>query len=383
MKKLNLFVLMITVVILSFSKPLTVSASGSDEDAWEEQLLDQFEFDEIDDSLRKLFPEEQLDFREILMGLLSGDLTFSFQLLRQLAVDQFSYLLRNSRNSLAHMLTIAVIAAVLNNFSKIFQSRQISEIAFYALYLLMTALTLSSFQTVIQWVSEGLDNLTSFMGAFCPLYFLAVCIAKGSFTATAFYQLVLFLIYGIEIVITSILLPVIHVYMMVRILNDLSEEDYLSKLSELIELAVSWMLKSMVACIIGLNVIQGLITPAIDTVKRSAVARGAQAVPGVGDILGGMAEVALGTAVLVKNGIGMAGAVICIAVCIVPLAQIGGTVLMYKLAAAMIQPVSDRRVVGCIEAVGDGCRLLLRVVYTMALLFLLTIAVVSAVTGNV
>ena len=57
--------------------------------------------------------------------------------------------------------------------------------------------------------------------------------------------------------------------------------------------------------------------------------------------------------------------------------------LMYKLAAALIQPLSDKRIAGCVECVGDGCRLLMRVSFTAGFLFLLTIAVVSFVTGSV
>ena len=117
--------------------------------------------------------------------------------------------------------------------------------------------------------------------------------------------------------------------------------------------------------------------------KRSAIARGAEAIPGIGDAIGGVAEVALGTAVLVKNGIGMTGALICIALCVVPLAQIACIAFLYKLAAAIIQPVSDKRIVGCVETVGDGCQLLMQVVFTTGLLFLLTIAIVSAVTSHV
>ena len=202
-------------------------------------------------------------------------------------------------------------------------------------------------------------------------------------TAAAFYNLVLFLIFLTEMLILNFLLPMIHIYMMVKVLDHLSEEEYLSKFAELIEMAVSWVLKTLVACIIGLNVIQGLISPAIDSVKRSALTRSAEAIPGIGDVIGGMAEVAVGTAVLVKNGIGMAGAVICVALCIVPLVQAACIVLMYRLAAAVIQPVSDKRIVGCIETVGEGCRLLLSVIFTTGILFLLTIAIVSAVTGNV
>ena len=74
---------------------------------------------------------------------------------------------------------------------------------------------------------------------------------------------------------------------------------------------------------------------------------------------------------------------ICLSLCILPLAEIGGIALMYKLAAALIQPVSDKRIIGCVESVGEGCRLLMQVVFTTGLLFLLTIVIVSAVTANV
>ena len=186
-----------------------------------------------------------------------------------------------------------------------------------------------------------------------------------------------------EILISKILLPIIHVYMMVRVLNFLSAEEYLSKCAELIEMIVNWSLKSLLACIVGLNLIQGMISPAIDTVKRSTLTRSAEAIPGIGDAIGGMTEVVLGTAVLVKNGIGVTGALICIALCVGPLVQIGCITLLYKLAAAVIQPVSDKRIVGCVETIGEGCRLLMRLVFTTGMLFLLTVAIVAAVTGNV
>ena len=215
------------------------------------------------------------------------------------------------------------------------------------------------------------------------VYFLALDVAKVRIKAVSFYNLTLILIFLVELLIVKILLPAVHIYMMVKILNFLSEENYLSKFAELIETSVGWILKTLLACVVGLNVMQSLISPAIDTVKRSVVTRGAEAIPGVGDAIGGMTEVVLGTAVLVKNGIGMTGAVICFALCVFPLVQIGCIVLMYKLAAALMQPVSDKRIIGCMESVGDGCRLLMRLVFTAGFLFLLTIVIVSASTGSV
>lgn len=384
---IRLLMLMLTWEIISSMTPVQVCRASDPQEkemsVMEEGLIDQLEMDEINGSLAELFPEEKLDFKEVLLGVISGDLNFSADLLNRLVMDQISYAFRVSKENLVHILLITVIAAVLHNFSTIFQNRQISEISFYVVYMLLIALTLNSFEVVIDWVSEGVENMTSFMGVFCPLYFLTVSIAKGSMTAVAFYQLVLFLIYLVEILISKILLPIIHVYMMVRVLNFLSAEEYLSKCAELIEMIVNWSLKSLLACIVGLNLIQGMISPAIDTVKRSTLTRSAEAIPGIGDAIGGMTEVVLGTAVLVKNGIGVTGALICIALCVGPLVQIGCITLLYKLAAAVIQPVSDKRIVGCVETMGEGCRLLMRLVFTTGMLFLLTVAIVAAVTGNV
>jgi stage III sporulation protein AE len=167
----------------------------------------------------------------------------------------------------------------------------------------------------------------------------------------------------------------------VRFMNGISEEEYLSKFSELMETGAGWILKALLGIVIGLNIIQGMIAPAIDTVKRSVVSRSAEAIPGIGDALGGATEVVLGTAVLVKNGIGAAGAVVSIGICVIPVIQILMLTVFYKVSAAIVQPVADKRMVECISSVGEGCQLLLKVIFAVAVLFLLTIAIVSSATG--
>lgn len=108
-----------------------------------------------------------------------------------------------------------------------------------------------------------------------------------------------------------------------------------------------------------------------------------EAIPGVGDAIGGVTEVILGTAVLVKNSIGVAGMLICVLLCVGPVIQMAVMALMYKaVRAALAQPVSDKRLVNCMESVGEGCRLLLRMLFTVGVLFLLTIAIAAAAAGK-
>ena len=229
---------------------------------------------------------------------------------------------------------------------------------------------------------EGhLETLLDFMRVLCPSYFLAVAIASGSSSSLIFYNIVLFLIYVVEVLILRFLLPVINIYIMVQVLNYLAGEEYLSQFAELLSKMVTWILKTLVTCVIGINVIKGMLAPAIDALKRSALTKTAEAIPGIGNAIGGVTDVVLGTAVLIKNGIGMAGAAVMIAICAIPIVQMALMTLMYKLTAALVQPVSDKRITGCISSVSQGYELLMKVVFSTGLLFLLTIAVVTASTS--
>ena len=202
-----------------------------------------------------------------------------------------TYAFRVERINWLSVLLIAVIAAVFRNFSRVFQSRQLSQISFYAVYLLMMALTLKTFAAVVEWTEEGVHMLTALwaLSALCTCGGLRRQRKRDS---GCVYQLVLFLIYLTELLIANVLLPMIHIYMIVRVLNDLSRENYLTKFCRTDRNRCFLEFKSA-ACSCGrIQCSTGNDQPAIDSVKRSILARGAEAIPGVGDALGGMAEVA-------------------------------------------------------------------------------------------
>lgn len=294
----------------------------------------------------------------------------------------FSYAFASSRQNLIHILMLAIMTAVFTNFARAFGNGQAADTGFYVMYLLIVALCLNSCQIIMDWVEAGISNLIQFMTVFGPIYFPAVAVAKGSVTAISFYSLTLFLVYLVEMFLKYVVLPAIHIYILVSMLNYLTKESYLSKLAELIKTVLVWIMKTILAGVVGLNLVQSLLSPAMDTVKRSALTRGTEAIPGIGDAIGGVTEVIFASAVLVKNGIGVVGAIICFALCLMPIVQIGAIALLYKLAAALMQPVSDVRIIGCMETVGEGMRLLIRAVFTVGMLFLITIILVAASTGT-
>ncbi len=371
MKKIILF-----MCILCFCFPLHAQAAETRQET-EESLFAEFEFSEMESFLKKIFPNEKMGFQEMIKGLISGEIEFSTKFLGDLISKQFFYEFKNTKSALIHVIAIVIIAAVFRNFSGVFQNSQISETCFYVLYMLLITICLNSFRILIASASSGITTLLEFLKLLGPIYFMAVAFATGSVTSIAFYNMILILICIVELLIQSFLIPLVQIYIVIRILNDLSTEEYLSKFGDLLHTIIVWTLKTLLGAVIGINLIQGLLAPAIDSVKRSVVVRSGEAIPIIGDVLGGASEVVLGTAVLIKNGIGVAGAVICIAICMAPVVQMAVVTLMYKLTAALIQPISEKRIVGCISSMADGAEILLRIIFTSGVLFLITIAMVA------
>lgn len=383
-----LFTMLLVLIVFGLGTKI-VEASESEEvqqsdEAREEiqdALLSEFDFSEIEKSLNQMFPQEKISFREVVSVLMSGNMTEAIRIFIRFLGEQMFYEINYNRQNLVYVLLVALTAAVFSNFAGAFKSRQISDISFYIMYMLLITLCLTSFRTSAAGMEERLSMLVDFMRVLCPSYFLAVAFASGSVTSLFFYNVILFLIYVVELIIVRFLLPVVNIYIMVLVLGNLTGEDFLSEFAGLIRKIVTWTLKTLLICVVSVNVIQGLLAPAIDAVKRSALTRTAEALPWVGNAVGGAAEIVLGTAVLIKNGIGMGGAVISVAICAAPILQMLIMAFMYKLAAAIVQPVSDRRITSCISGISEGFEIMVRIIFATGMLFMLTIAIVAASTS--
>ncbi len=136
-----------------------------------------------------------------------------------------------------------------------FQNCQISQTAFFLVYLSVITVGIRNFQAAAVEVQHGLENLILFMRVLCPVYFVCMAVAVGSISAIAFYNLALFLIFLVELVILKWIVPLIQIALLMEILNNLTEEEFLSKAQpELLRLVIGWSLKSLLALVTGIRV---------------------------------------------------------------------------------------------------------------------------------
>jgi len=343
--------------------------------------MTEINYDEIQTVINDVLQSDnKLSFQDYVMSLISGEKKFSVEQIGKDLKDTVFNEIHDNIETFTGLISIAVIAAVFTNFSYAFQSTQIAETGFYVAYLLLFSVLTASFIAAANLASNTISSILEFMKALVPAYFLSVAFASSAGTSMVFYQVALFLITFVDVLLIRVIIPLINIYLVISMANNLSKDDMLSKLTDLISTVIGWSLKTLLGLVIGFNAIQGLILPVADNIKRSALTKIAGAIPGVGGVFGSVAESVIGAGVLLKNAIGVAGVIVIITICAIPIIKLAVTTLIYRVSGAAVQPISDKRMLKCVTASADASLLLLQTVLTSAVLFLLTITIVAATT---
>ncbi len=387
--KWKLIIIVTSVILISFHKtPVYAESIDTDnvDDVTSEdgvdKALEDVNYDDIQSVIDELVKNpEEVNFGEYVKGIASGDEEFSLSGLLSKVLNELFGELINNKSLLVQLIMIAMLAAIFTNFANVFQSNQVSETAFYVTYIMLFALLTSSFYMATEIARTVLNNLFDFMKVLMPTYLLSIAVSSGAKTSLFYYESTLAVFTGINFILLSVVLPLINIYFVITLANHITKEDMLSKMTELIEMVVQWILKTLLAFVIGFNAIQGLIIPMAEYVKKSAIIKSTSAIPGVGNAINSVTETLLGASVLVKNAIGVTGLIVILILCLVPLVKLVCFVFVYKLGAALVQPVSDKRMVGCISAAANASKLLLSMVFICLLLFVLSIAIIAASTN--
>lgn len=333
----------------------------------------------IDDIMER---EDTMDFREYVNNLMTGKEAFSLTAIGSRLVKSVKGEINANISTFGQLISIALIAAIFTNLSMAFKYHQVSETGYYVTYLLLFGLLISSFISASFIASKVIGQILDFMKALVPAYFMSVAFCSGSMSSFVFYEAALIIITLVDFVIIKAVIPLVNFYLIIILANNLSKEDMLSKLAGLLETIIEWMLKSLLAAVIGFQAIQGLIVPVADQVKRSAIFKASSALPGIGNAIGSVAETVIGAGVLLKNAIGVAGLVVIVIICTVPIIKLLVVTLIFKISSAVLQPISDKRIIECISASAKSSQMLLKAVIVGAILFILSITIVAISTGK-
>jgi stage III sporulation protein AE len=388
MRFMKILIILVLLLLSSIITARTASAASLDQNIGNGNEKESFnapiDYSEIQGVIEDVMGQgNAFNFGDYVGKLIRGEEPLSIEGIGRELLYTITGEINANKDTFVSLITIALIAALFTNLSTAFKNNQVSETGYYVTYLLLFGLLIGSFVVASRIAVTTLESVLDFMRALVPTYFMSVAATAGAASSIMYYEAALMLITFVDILLIKIIIPMIDFYLIIVLANNMSKEDMLSKLAELFSNGIGWILKSMLAAVIGFNTIQGLIVPVVDQVKRSALFRVSESIPGVGDALSGTAQTIFSAGILLKNAIGVAGLIVIITIVAIPFLKLLMVTVVYKVGCAMLQPISDKRFTECISATAKSAAMLLHTVFIGSVLFLLSITIVTVTTGSI
>ncbi|NLV16466.1 MAG: stage III sporulation protein AE [Syntrophomonadaceae bacterium] len=282
---------------------------------------------------------------------------------------------------LGKILILAVVSALLVNLQSSF-GEGVAKISSLACFLAISAIALGSFKYVIQIGQTAIDSMSSFMIAVLPQMMILVTGLGHLHTATAVFPVMMVACTAFAKGIEWIIFPLIALSAVLNVTNCLSDTISLERLGKLVYTAAEVILGLMLTCFIGILTLRSIYGSVMDalTLKTGRFVTDAF-FPVIGGYLSDALETAAGYVVLLKQAVGILGILMILGIVIFPVLKIGVIAIIYKVSAAMIEPLGDIRISKVLEIMGNHLLLALATVAAVGLMFLVLVAILVS-TGN-
>lgn len=367
-KYLFLFILLGAVLCLQSAviAPYARAEPMGDEDSVQSEDMPQIESEagvQTDGgtaALQNAVPEEA---DEILDGFsvsdaLDGEAGLSriWDELKENGLGIFKTALKSGAMLLVIVLLSSIVASVMSDGGP-------KDMAYLCGSIAVSATAVSNVSSFIGLGMKTLDTLSSFSKALLPALCTAA-VSSGAFTsATAKYAATTMFMDILLTLGTSIIMPLVSVYIAAVIAGAVLGKETLSRVAKLLKWVCTALLGLFVLVFTSYLSITGIITGKADELATRAAKTALSALlPVVGEAISNAAETLVAGAGLLRNSIGIFGMLVVVATCLFPVLRLGAHYLVYKGTAALSEAIADKRMAELIDGIGTAFGLVLGLV---------------------
>lgn len=309
---------------------------------------------------------------EILSSLVKGENVFSVRGIFERVIGLLTEEVRDTLKLMLLFLALAVISTYIVNMQTSFGSGGVSDTAFFVCYAVTAGISAGAFADVAGCAEQALKNITLFMRVLVPLTLAGTAASGAALTATAFETAIIAVTEITQWAIVSVFVPLLMTAAGVSIVNNLSDRLKADKAADLLNKSVKWGLGIMLTLFVGVIGLQGIAAGNIDglTVKVTKFAA-SNLIPVVGGILAETVETVMNCSAVIRNAAGIAGIIAIAVITLTPLLKIAACLLIFRISAAVIQPIADKRTVNCISALADGIACMFSMLAAVSVMFII------------
>lgn len=274
--------------------------------------------------------------------------------------------------SLITILVIIIIHSILKAVSENLENDNISKLIYYAQYIAIVTIIMSSFSDIINVVKETTINLVGFMNTMVPVL-VSLMLYTGSITTTSILQpIILFMINFIGNIIQNLLIPITLIIASISIIAKISDKIQVERISKFLKSSTIWFLGLILTIFVGVVSLEGTLASSVDGITaKTAKTIVSSAIPVVGKILGDVTDSVIGCGVILKNSVGLFGVIIIIGICIAPILKLTVLTMAYKLVASVCEVVAEPKIISLLDQISDIFKILLAILVSISFMVII------------
>lgn len=285
-------------------------------------------------------------------------------------------------NLLGKLLFLAVVAAILKNLERAFASESIASLTQTVVCMALITIAMQSFSVAVGLGRQTVNSLVEFILAIIPLL-LTLLASLGSLASAAIFRpLIIFAVNFFAALIRDFVFPLIFLTTILAIANHISPRVTVGKLSDLLKNVSVWTMGLSLTIFTGLLAVHGVASSVGDAVTiRTAKFLTGAFLPVVGGMLTDAVETVASATLILKNSLHVVGLIYIFYLVAFPLLKVPVLVFIYKLAAALIQPLGDTMLCDTLNTMGNCLALVFAALAVVSLIFYLAITIIAG-AGN-
>lgn len=281
------------------------------------------------------------------------------------------------------IVILVVFSMVLETLQTAFERNTVSKIAYTISYMVIIILAINSFQIAIGFAKEAISSMINFMMAMVPLLLTLLASMGNVVTVTVMHPLIIFMVHLVGTLIYVGVFPLLFFSAILHIVSSISDKYKVTQLANLMRSISVGLLGVLLTIFLGVISVQGATSSVTDGVSiRTAKYITGNFVPVIGRAFSDATDTVISASLLVKNAVGLSGVIILLFLCAFPAIKILTLALIYNASAAIMQPLGDSPVLGCLKTIGKSMIYVFAALAAVGLMFFLAITILIT-AGNV
>lgn len=384
MKKLVTIIILIITITLSLSFRVYGAPDNSISDIKNQSNIEESKINDFYNYFNNLTVDNELvkeiDARKFVQDYLAnGGSKISFKKLMGAISQYFLREVVNTGKFMIAIIIVAIVAALIHNLQSSFNSENITNIATFASYAVLIILITNSMTIGVNLARDAITSMSDFMHALMPILTMLIMSVGGITQAMSMDPIVVGVLNIATNLYVRVIIPLIMIGLVLKFVNNLSGEYKIDKLTKMVNNSVLWCQGIILTVFIAIVTMRGISSKTIDLVTTKTVKFAMDNfIPIVGKALSDAIASVAGYSLLLKNALSILGLIIIVIIVLYPIIKMYIMSMLYKLTAALIEPISDKKIVNCITSAGDSLVLLNSCLISVSVMFFILLCIMAS-----